>query len=97
MPTGKEIVEKARAAGYDCEYADGRPLFHAVSEAQRQEIHKWMQSHYGRTYAVYGSREKAAQVTPAEVSIGLQEEALSLDTDDEAGWIAQTEDIGGVL
>ena len=50
---GKDASEKAKAAGFNCEYVDGRPVFYVDTERQRQAVYKWCKENWNRTFAVY--------------------------------------------
>ena len=62
--TGKEAVENAKAAGFTCEYVDGRPQFIIETELERERAHKWARANYGRSYSVCGPHR--IKKTPTE-------------------------------
>ena len=88
--TGQMAVEKAKAAGFICEYVNGRPLFYVENDARRREAHQWAKANYGKTYAVYGMSKNMAKA--AEDSSARDAETNTPVNDPEEGSIFEFAD-----
>ena len=68
---GLELVEKAKAAGFDCEYIT-YPVFYIESERQRAEVNRWVKANWNGTYSTRG--RNPVEVSPDDPELPQSDE-----------------------